>query len=84
MLTIIPSVNLVSNHGFHSGATHTTNIYSSHNKAKSFEINLPLVHPKFVIHNKLLDDKTIELEFVPSLRRRVVYRISKLRRKLNI
>jgi len=84
MLTIIPSVNLVSNHGFHSGATHTTNIYSSHNKAKSFEINLPLVHPKFVIHNKLLDDITIELEFVPSLRTRVAFRISKLRRKLNI
>ena len=28
--------------------------------------------------------KTIELEFLPSFKRRVVYRISKLKRKLNI
>jgi hypothetical protein len=84
MLTIIPSVNLVSNHGFHPGATHTTNIHSPHNRAASFEIKLPLAHPKFVIHNKLLDDQTIELEFLASFTRRVMFRVSKLRRKLNI
>lgn len=78
MLTIIPSVNLVTNIGFNPDATHTVNIYSSHNQAKNFELSFPLVHPDFVIHNKVLDDKNIELEFLPSIKRRIINKLTKI------
>ena len=80
MLTVIPHINLVTNIGFGQGATHTVNIDSHHNNAESFQINLPLTHPDFIFDNKFLDDKAIEQEFLPSFKRRFLYRFNKFKK----
>jgi len=77
MLTIVPSVNLVSNLGFGPDATHTLNIDSAHNNGDSFEMTFPLSHPNFILYNKFFDEKLIESEFLPSFQRRVIFRFSK-------
>jgi hypothetical protein len=56
-LAVMPNVNLVSNIGFHAGATHTAaeNQFS----AMSTEpMQFPLDHPSFVIRDRLADDFT--------------------------
>ena len=83
MLTIIPSVNLVSNIGFGIDATHTKNTMSPHNNAENFNMIFPLKHPNFIYANKILDNKTIELEFLPGFKRRIMYRISMLKKIIN-
>lgn len=57
MLTILPSVNLISNIGFGEDATHTkgASIYS---KMKTYEVKFPLIHPKFFVVNTAADANT--------------------------
>lgn len=57
-LVILPSVNLVSNIGFDTQATHTT---ASANRLASLpieEMEYPLQHPPFVIRDVIADDFT--------------------------
>lgn len=48
-LTCIPHQNLVENIGFGSGATHTRQADSSRQAANRKEIELPLIHPYFML-----------------------------------
>ncbi len=50
-LAIVPSVNLVKNIGFGDGATHTNNAHTEASELKANEIQLPLIHPPFMIRD---------------------------------
>lgn len=56
-LTILPNVNLVSNIGFGSG-THTNMINNQLANMKVEALNLPLIHPPFLIRNTQADNYT--------------------------
>ena len=55
-LTVVPKVNLVSNKGFGLNATNTKNFYSFL-QPKVKKIKFPLILPKIVEENKILDRK---------------------------
>lgn len=54
-VAIIPKVNLISNIGFGSEATHTFSSDSIFSKVKSDKIEMPLNHPPTIIINKIAD-----------------------------
>lgn len=54
MLTILPNVNLISNIGFGSEATHNTRAGRLAN-IPSEEIGFPLKHPKLIVRNEQMD-----------------------------
>ncbi|HOT77993.1 MAG TPA: glycosyltransferase family 2 protein, partial [Candidatus Wallbacteria bacterium] len=55
-LTIIPGVNLVSNIGFSSEATHTAgNPNDAAANIQTFPMKFPVKHPPFVIRNSIID-----------------------------
>ena len=56
-LSIVPQVNLVKNIGFNEMATHTRNSNSRDAKLEANEIDLPLVHPPFMIWDKDSDKR---------------------------
>ncbi|SEF98934.1 hypothetical protein [Parabacteroides chinchillae] len=62
-LCLYPSVNLVTNIGLNSiGATHMSS-KNSKLHIESMQINFPLLHPKYVLANKIIDDKTVRKNF---------------------
>ena len=56
-LTILPDVNLVSNVGFGSGATHTTATESRLANLRTFEL-YDIQHPPLVVRNQIADQFT--------------------------
>lgn len=63
-LSILPCVNLVSNIGFGSNATHTKEINQFASMLTS-AMDFPLKHPPFVIRNIEADDYTQNTMFTP-------------------
>ncbi|MBE9109123.1 glycosyltransferase family 2 protein [Nodosilinea sp. LEGE 07298] len=61
-LSILPSVNLVSNIGFREDAAHTTNSNSPRSNLPNREIGFPLNHPNFVIRSRSADQKYLRLD----------------------
>jgi len=55
-LSIVPTMNLIENLGFNEDATHTTSSSKWSELALS-EIDMNLNHPKFIIRDKVSDDK---------------------------
>lgn len=53
-LSITPNVNLISNIGFGADSTHTS-MAGSHAEMASGEMRFPLVHPGFVLRDKVSD-----------------------------
>ncbi len=79
-LSIIPSVNLVSNIGFAEDATHTKS-GSPYGNMLTEAIPFPLVHPPYVAQNKQADEFTQRHVFgPPSILVRGVRRISRILR----
>ncbi len=62
-LSILPNVNLVSNIGFNSEATHTKDSESKVANLPMEEMGFPLIHPNFVIRDARADDFTHNLVF---------------------
>ncbi len=56
-LCILPVVNLISNIGFNADATHTVRLSHLAN-LEQLPLGFPLIHPKTVQQNELLDDFT--------------------------
>jgi hypothetical protein len=54
-VAIIPSKNLISNIGFNQNATHTTSANSAFSKLLTHELTFPLIHPKSLKCNEVLD-----------------------------
>ena len=63
-LTILPNVNLISNIGFDSEATHTTSTESDLANLPTFDIG-PLKHPSVVERHQVADEYTFENVFKP-------------------
>lgn len=57
-LCILPSVNLISNVGFHADATHTTNSGGAAANMPTQPIRFPLVDPPFIIRDREADQFT--------------------------
>jgi hypothetical protein len=62
-LTILPSVNLVSNIGFDGDATHTTGKDCVYSKMPVFNLSFPVKHPNWMIKDKRADDYTQKTNF---------------------
>ncbi|MDD4600549.1 hypothetical protein SDC9_13781 [bioreactor metagenome] len=60
-LCILPNVNLVSNIGFSTEGTHTTNTSSQVANLPVQPMNFPLLHPLFMLRNTEADDFTQQL-----------------------
>jgi hypothetical protein len=89
-LTIMPSVNLVSNVGFGPGATHTKGrsdpFYRQYGELGAEEMQFPLRHPPCMIRDYEYDRLSVEcqvrLQARPSLYRRVRRKIAAAARRL--
>jgi hypothetical protein len=77
-LTIVPSVNLISNIGFGPDATHTSTPSAVQWFRKSRPMEFPLKHPPALIPLRAMDTVTQETLFQPAFRRRVVSRLRRL------
>jgi hypothetical protein len=68
-LSVLPSVNLVSNIGFGEDATHTTTTsdQSPYANMKTEAMQFPLKHPPYVIRNRRADQFEQDTLFNPSL-----------------
>lgn len=77
-LTVLPSVNLVSNIGFRADATHTT-AASAIAELPIGEMSFPLSHPNFVLADVQADLYTQRSQYRgPSLARRLAQGLSRL------
>lgn len=62
-LNILPNINLVSNIGFDSDATHTNNWNTHYANMKTEIIKFPLQHPPFIIRDSKADAFTRKTHF---------------------
>ncbi len=74
MLCVMPKINLISNIGFGSDATHTTgnSIFSN---MESYDLDFPLAHPKKIEVNSDADHITANMMFTTSILKRIMRRI---------
>jgi len=76
-LSIVPRVNLVSNIGFGTEATHTFDSHSHLANMPTAELRLPLKHPRRIERNRQADELTFRCNFLcqphpPPLWRRIL------------
>jgi hypothetical protein len=55
-MSVVPSVNLISNIGFSNEATHTTSLFSEMSELPTSELKFPLRHPNTTIVDREYDD----------------------------
>ncbi|MFN0112723.1 MAG: glycosyltransferase family 2 protein [Blastocatellia bacterium] len=66
-LSVLPSVNLISNIGFGAEGSHTLNRHSKFANMRVADVGLPLIHPPFVIRDDDADRYTQRNNFRRSL-----------------
>lgn len=76
--SIVPNYNLVSNIGFGTNATHTTENHSMHARMKSSNISFPLRHPRLITTDDRADKRAFS-EIENRFSWRVASCLSKLR-----
>lgn len=74
-LTVLPSVNLISNIGFNENGSHTRNRYSKFANMAVQELEFPLQHPPFILRDNEADRYTQRNNFRRSLIARLGSRI---------
>jgi hypothetical protein len=80
---IVPSLNLISNIGFGSEATHTFNEDSLFSKIPAYELLFPLIHPKAIMIDLEYDRLKVDKEYVKPVKRTLTNRIiNKLKKKI--
>lgn len=78
-LSILPNTNLVKNIGFGSEATHTHDENSKFANLETSEIDFPIMHPQFMIIDKIADELTARDQFTrKSIKRRVFNKLKKV------
>jgi hypothetical protein len=77
-LSIIPKDNLISNIGFSSAATNTTNLQDPRACVPTQAVNFPLVHPALMIPDRLADSFTHKHLYDFSFRERFQRKFRKL------
>lgn len=73
-ISIIPSVNLISNIGFGIDATHTRGI-SQYANMPSVSMSFPLIHPNIYLPYYKADRFTAENMFLPSMTKRIWHKL---------
>ncbi len=76
-MAVIPAVNMVSNIGFRSDATHTGATSAMANRAVH-DMAMPLSHPGAVVRNRAADRYTFQTCYVPSRWHRLAMRCREL------
>lgn len=77
-LTILPSVNLISNIGVGEDATHTTSADIPYMNLPTQAMEFPLKHPQFVVRNRIADQYSQDTLYHPILRYRIARKLKKL------
>ena len=77
-LTILPNINLVSNIGFNSEATHTKKIVKHLANLPTEPLTFPILHPQFVIRDTQSDDFTQKNIFRLSILKYIKIKIKKV------
>lgn len=78
-LSILPNTNLVKNIGFGSEASHTHDENSKFANIETSEIAFPIVHPQFMVADKVADKLTAEEQFTrKNIKRRVFSKLKKI------
>lgn len=80
-LTILPSVNLISNIGVGEDATHTISADIPYMNLPTQAMEFPLKHPQFVIRNRLADQYSQDTLYHPILKYRIARKLKKFSRK---
>lgn len=80
-LSVVPAVNLVSNIGFGSTATHTNSQHPAANLTAE-DMEFPMKHPKALAWNNEADDLTRRLLFDYPWSHRMMGKISKIRAQI--
>jgi hypothetical protein len=83
-LTVVPKVNLISNIGFDLGASHTNDLHNLRNAAAVEAMTFPLVHPPFMVPDRLADRFTQENVYDFNLRTRIQRRLRLLMKMLRL
>ncbi len=76
-LTIVPDINLVSNIGFGSEATHTTHAQSKYANRSVEVLSFPLKHPEIVVSNRVADDYIQNTAYQPTICTRIKDKIKR-------
>lgn len=79
-LTIISSVNLISNIGFRNDATHTTLSNDILSKLINNEIVFPLKHPNYIIRGSFIERRYYRDFVNPTLFSKIIKKLKKLTR----
>jgi GT2 family glycosyltransferase len=73
-LTILPQVNLISNIGFNADATHT-NKHVPWASQSIYPIDLPLIHPSFMLRNAVADFSTANIMYQSNLFKKAINKV---------
>lgn len=77
-MSVVPAKNLVKNIGFGDGATNTKDTASGFADKETFELDLPLEHPPYILPDREYDREFHTLRPTASLPRRGVRRLLRL------
>lgn len=81
-LSIVPNVNLISNIGFNENATHTFNNSDLYANIPLQHLEFEILHPKFILPNKLADQKKMFYEFQVDKQLRKIKKNKQIHRKI--
>jgi hypothetical protein len=73
-LTILPQVNLISNIGFNSDATHTNKEVPWASQS-TYPIEFPLTHPSFMLRNAVADSFTTNIMYQSNLFKKAINKL---------
>jgi hypothetical protein len=82
LLSIGPSVNMVSNIGFGMDATHTHDADSESARLPAHSMKFPLKHPPYMVPMRSFDDLDQQISFVPKFGTRIKRTLRSLRRRI--
>ncbi|MEY3402772.1 MAG: hypothetical protein RLZZ86_2388 [Cyanobacteriota bacterium] len=77
-LSIVPTVNLISNLGFSEDSTNTINKYSEVSNLKTQNMKFPLIHPQYMMRDVAADKLYFEKMYNPKILKRVFNKIRQL------
>ena len=80
-LSIVPTVNLISNLGFGEDSTHTSDSHSEFSNMKTQSIKFPLIHPQYMMRDVAADKLLFDTAYRPKILKRV---FDKIRRSIKI
>ena len=81
-ISIVPSVNLISNIGYGENATHTTSTESHLSNLERKKVSFPVIHPVQIVKNIKADQLVDELYFRGTLSKRIRQKMHAILNKL--